>query len=618
MCRKLTNCAVFISCPATSPPSCPPVAVQLTCPLHANSNCRTCVVRTISSIALGNRASKVLLSPTKLNDKFPRFATLQSQSLSCVKWVHPLKKGFLFNLTTPFLTKRLEKLYDFAGTIYAAWVNPYVEAAPECSSQTEQIAMRAVDSRVRLAARQTLVLRLEVGDCMGEASLTGRLGLTARLTWSARHVRVNRTQSCNVHEPRRLVFFYRDWLTDWGERGGVGGKFPSNPCVRKFPSNTLAYKETSLQGPEVDSDDKSLVVHQFTLRLVQHAPWRAERRANDVGQQQTVANRIRVRGRIQPWWDWSCSASWRMRHTLVHWHIVFGCIAIGHCISLRGRKGCPKHGQSHRGWILPRIWGKFGIHTDLNTLTNFHVICLCACQIFPGTPSEKGKESRLSACCVWQVRVYEMVSVQVLIVCMLLQGHLSARNQRYRLTTRRYLKARIGIMIVEFRSNSHSVASIPCRKVDLTGTVVDAWANDTNFQIPPRIWSELFYKCTKLRSMMTTRTFIPTLSSGFTRTHAHTPKISQTQTDAHAQHTHAHTHIRGWNHFWVLLCADRVPVVPVLTTAALRGTAVLGSLGTPKLPQRSKTQAYASNVYSNLSKAKQLSTDAGCCGCGFL
>ena len=53
-----------------------------------------------------------------------------------------------------------------------------------------------------------------------------------------------------------------------------------------------------------------------------------------------------------------------------------------------------------------------------------------------------------------------------------------------------------------------------------------------------------------------------------------------------------------------MLCADRVPVVPVLTTAALRGTTVLSSLGTAKLLQRSKTQAYASNVYSVLSKAK--------------
>ncbi len=67
-----------------------------------------------------------------------------------------------------------------------------------------------------------------------------------------------------------------------------------------------------------------------------------------------------------------------------------------------------------------------------------------------------------------------------------------------------------------------------------------------------------------------------------------------------------------------MLCAGRVPVVPVLTTAALRGTAVSSSLGTAKLPQWSKTQAYASNVYSNLSKAKQLSTDAGCCGAWLL
>ncbi len=67
-----------------------------------------------------------------------------------------------------------------------------------------------------------------------------------------------------------------------------------------------------------------------------------------------------------------------------------------------------------------------------------------------------------------------------------------------------------------------------------------------------------------------------------------------------------------------VLCAVRVPVVPILTTAALRGTTVSSSLGTAWLPQWSQTQVYTSNVYSNLSQAKQLSTDAGCRGRSFL
>ncbi len=46
-----------------------------------------------------------------------------------------------------------------------------------------------------------------------------------------------------------------------------------------------------------------------------------------------------------------------------------------------------------------------------------------------------------------------------------------------------------------------------------------------------------------------------------------------------------------------LLCAVRVPGEPVLTTAAACGTAVRSSLGSAGLPQWSKTQAYASNVY---------------------
>ena len=45
-------------------------------------------------------------------------------------------------------------------------------------------------------------------------------------------------------------------------------------------------------------------------------------------------------------------------HTWAHWHIDFGSIAIGLCISLRGCKGCPEHGRSHRDWILPRTSNK--------------------------------------------------------------------------------------------------------------------------------------------------------------------------------------------------------------------------------------------------------------------
>ncbi len=53
--------------------------------------------------------------------------------------------------------------------------------------------------------------------------------------------------------------------------------------------------------------------------------------------------------------------------------------------------------------------------------------------------------------------------------------------------------------------------------------------------------------------------------------------------------------------FSVLLCAVWVPGEPVLTTAAMCGTAVGSSLGIAGLPQWSKTQAYASNVCSLLS-----------------
>ncbi len=50
-----------------------------------------------------------------------------------------------------------------------------------------------------------------------------------------------------------------------------------------------------------------------------------------------------------------------------------------------------------------------------------------------------------------------------------------------------------------------------------------------------------------------------------------------------------------------LLCAVRVPGDPVLTTTATCGTTVGSSLGSAGLPQWSQTQAYASNIYSNLS-----------------
>ncbi len=54
----------------------------------------------------------------------------------------------------------------------------------------------------------------------------------------------------------------------------------------------------------------------------------------------------------------------------------------------------------------------------------------------------------------------------------------------------------------------------------------------------------------------------------------------------------------------MLLCGGRVPVEPVLTTAAACGTVVESSLGSARLPQWSQTQAYTSNIYySILSQA---------------
>ncbi len=50
-------------------------------------------------------------------------------------------------------------------------------------------------------------------------------------------------------------------------------------------------------------------------------------------------------------------------------------------------------------------------------------------------------------------------------------------------------------------------------------------------------------------------------------------------------------------HPHLLLCAVRVPEEPVLTTATTCSTAVGSSLGLAGLPQWSKTQAYALNVY---------------------
>ncbi len=58
------------------------------------------------------------------------------------------------------------------------------------------------------------------------------------------------------------------------------------------------------------------------------------------------------------------------------------------------------------------------------------------------------------------------------------------------LYTRMYFKVRSVVMIVEFRSNSQSMTSIPSRKVDLIRTIV--LANATNFEIHPRI------ECVKL------------------------------------------------------------------------------------------------------------------------
>ena len=53
-----------------------------------------------------------------------------------------------------------------------------------------------------------------------------------------------------------------------------------------------------------------------------------------------------------------------------------------------------------------------------------------------------------------------------------------------------------------------------------------------------------------------------------------------------------------------MLCGGQVPVEPVLTTAAVCGTAVESSLSSAGLLQWSQTQAYASNVYyTNLSQA---------------
>ncbi len=48
-----------------------------------------------------------------------------------------------------------------------------------------------------------------------------------------------------------------------------------------------------------------------------------------------------------------------------------------------------------------------------------------------------------------------------------------------------------------------------------------------------------------------------------------------------------------WTMSKSVLCAIRVPVEPVLTTTATCGTAVSSSLGSARLPQWSKTQAYA-------------------------
>ncbi len=63
-----------------------------------------------------------------------------------------------------------------------------------------------------------------------------------------------------------------------------------------------------------------------------------------------------------------------------------------------------------------------------------------------------------------------------------------------------------------------------------------------------------------------------------------------------------HENVEAWRrrHAMPLLCVGRVPVVPIHTTAAVCGTVVRSSLGSAGLPQWSKTQAYASNVYYSL------------------
>ncbi len=67
----------------------------------------------------------------------------------------------------------------------------------------------------------------------------------------------------------------------------------------------------------------------------------------------------------------------------------------------------------------------------------------------------------------------------------------------------------------------------------------------------------------------------------------------------------------------VLLCAGRVPVVPVHTTAAVCRTAVQSSLGLAGLPQWSKLKHTLQTFIAQSCLKLLLSTDAGYHGRGF-
>ena len=90
-------------------------------------------------------------------------------------------------------------------------------------------------------------------------------------------------------------------------------------------------------------------------------------------------------------------------------------------------------------------------------------------------------------------------------------GSLKERASRFATAfTRIYFKVRSVVMIMEFRSNSQSLTSIPSRKVDLIGTIVHA--NATNFEIHPRICAKptVVSETQKIRNL--TRRLRPTAS----------------------------------------------------------------------------------------------------------